>query len=72
MEDLNKAKLKLQAYKESFESKIASVIGEYEDRIADLRVELTIMNSELHSVRQQLESERSPDVEKKEDASTEE
>ena len=72
MEELNKATLKLQAYKESFESKIALTIGEYEDRIADLRVELTLMNSELHQVKQELSDERDKNVETKEDPSTEE
>ena len=48
-------KLKLQAYKESFASTVAKITSDYEERVADLRVELTLMQSELNETKQKLE-----------------
>lgn len=41
MEPTQKLELKIIALKEGFKTKIASTLEEYEDRIADLRLEIT-------------------------------
>lgn len=69
--DTQALELKLQAYKESFEQKIASTVGEYEERIADLRVELTLMNHHLQEVLQRLAQMEGQDEEIKEDSAQE-
>lgn len=53
MNEQEKLELKLQALKESFKEKIASMVDDYENRIADLRVELTV----LHEAYQQVNAE---------------
>lgn len=68
-EEVRRLTLKLQAFKESFETKIAKTVGEYEDRIADLRVELTIMSESLQAARRELEEKEARDfVEAKENS----
>lgn len=44
MEQLSNLELKIIALKEGFKNKIASTVEEYEDRIADLRVEITSLS----------------------------
>lgn len=48
---MNKENLKIQALKES----ISNLTSNYEEKIADLRVEVTILTQELNNVRTQLE-----------------
>lgn len=48
MEELDKKELKILALREGFRNKVASITDEYEDRIAELRVELTEREAKLH------------------------
>lgn len=48
-----KLEMKILALKEGFKNKVANMLDEYEDRIADLRIELT----ELDTNNKQLQSE---------------
>lgn len=57
MEELDKNKLKIQALRESFEKRVAILVGDYEDRIADLRVELTLMAHQMRELREALEGD---------------
>lgn len=56
MENTQRLELKILALKEGFRSKVASTVEEYEDRIAELRIELTEQsqqNQELQQLREQ-------------------
>jgi len=50
--EVNKLELKLEAYKQSLASKIL----DYEDRIAELRVELTLQAKEIEELRDRKEN----------------
>ena len=52
MNEVNKLELKLEAYKQSLASKIL----DYEDRIAELRVELTLQAKEIEELRDRKEN----------------
>lgn len=41
MNNTNNQELKILALKEGFRNKVASLVDEYEDRVADLRIEIT-------------------------------
>jgi uncharacterized coiled-coil DUF342 family protein len=53
MEIQQRLELKIQALKEGFKTKIASTLEEYEDRIADLRIQLTETHAELRQAVQE-------------------
>jgi len=56
--EVNKLRLKVQALKESFAMKVA----EYEDRIADIRVDSTLMYEQLSTRINELENKSNEDV----------
>lgn len=43
----NKLELKIMALKEGFRNRVASILDEYEEKIADLRIELTELDERL-------------------------
>lgn len=47
----NKKDLKIRALEEAFANKVSSMVLDYENRIADLRVELTLLNEEVERLR---------------------
>jgi len=56
--EVNKLRLKVQALKESFAMKVA----EYEDRIADIRVDSTLMYEQMSTRINELENKANEDV----------
>lgn len=50
LEQVQKLELKIIALREGFKTKVASLADEYEERIADLRIELTEQNQNLSAV----------------------
>jgi chromosome segregation ATPase len=53
--DANDYELKIQALREGFRGKIAEVYDHYEDKVAELRVQLTKVASQLQDTKQELE-----------------
>jgi uncharacterized protein involved in exopolysaccharide biosynthesis len=50
----NNLELKMLALKEGFRNQVAKLTDEYEDRIADLRVELTNVSQQYNELQQQV------------------
>ena len=56
---MDKRDLKIQALREALRDRVASITDEYENRIADLRIELTEVSQERDALRAaQAEQER--------------
>lgn len=56
---MDKKDLKIQALREALKDRVASITDEYENRIADLRIELTEVSQERDALRAaQAEQER--------------
>lgn len=56
MESTEEVDLYIRAIKEQFADKITYLTTEYEDKIANLRVELTMVHRECNNLRHQIES----------------
>ena len=56
--DNNRLELKIQALKEGFRNQVAKITDEYEDRIADLRIEITERAQAQAQAQQELENVR--------------
>lgn len=54
MEQNNRLEMKLIALKEGFKNQVADLTERYEDRIADLRIELTELSQHLQDAQNQL------------------
>lgn len=55
MEQTNeRLQLKIVALKEGFRNKVSTLMDDYEDKIADLRIELTEISQERDTLRQQV------------------
>jgi hypothetical protein len=55
MEQQNRLEMKLVALKEGFKNQVADLTERYEDRIADLRIELTEYAQQLQETQLQLQ-----------------
>ena len=50
MENEQRLELKIQALKEGFRDRVAKILDEYEDRISELRLEITEQASQINSL----------------------
>lgn len=44
--------IKIQAYREGMESRLSKIISEYEERIANLRVEITVISQSIKELQE--------------------
>ena len=56
MDNNTKLELKLEAFRQSLHTRVSNLTLEYEEKIADLRVELTLKEMELNEARGRIEA----------------
>ena len=51
--------LKIQALREALKDKVSTLVDDYENKIADLRIEITMMSNEIDHLNASLQEARS-------------